>query len=164
MLGTLRYVLIDPAVPSVFGSGVAVNNVDGSFQYRSYAFQIAVRPSDILVPRAFIQRVAPEIAEIRAYAASCLVTKPDAPVQGVAYHYAHGKLTHMYSGDRGRPLSESAVVADMNIEQFIEATKSKFGDWFGSVVVSVAPPAGYGVARDRWKISTRSRGTYRRPG
>src|SRR5690242_3021118 len=44
MLGTLRYVLIDPAVPSVFGSGVAVNNVDANFQFRSYAFKIDVRP------------------------------------------------------------------------------------------------------------------------
>lgn len=164
MLGTLRYVLIDSAVPSVFGSGVAANNVDGTFQFRSYAFKLDVRPANILVPPSFARRLAPEIVEIRNYAASCLVTKPDAPMQGVAYHYAHGKLTYMYSGQRGHALSNAKVFNDMNVEQFIAATRGEFGEWFGSVVLGVPPPASYGIPRHRWKISTRSPGAYRRPG
>lgn len=164
MLGALRYVIIDPDVETVFGAGVAVNNVDGAFQYRSYAIVLGERPSHILVPPTFARKIAPELAELRDYAATCFVTDPKAARQAVAYHYVRGKLTHMYSGERGRPLATAQIFTDMNIEQFFESTKQEFGDWTGMLALRTAPPAEYGIPVNRWRGSQRSPGPYRRPG
>jgi hypothetical protein len=165
MLGALRYLLIDPAVPSVFGEGVAVNNVDGAFEYRHYAIVLVARRTGILVPPAFARRViAPEIEELRDYAASCLVTAPAAPIQGVAYHYLRGKVTYVYSGERGKPLDDALVFPDMNVQAFMDATKAEFGEWHGSIVTATQPPPDYGISPTSWKMSRRTPGPYRRPG
>jgi hypothetical protein len=165
MLGALRYVLIDPAAPSVFGEGVAVNNVDGAFEYRQYAIVLGARGTGISVPPAFAGRViAPEIEELRDFAASCLVTAPASPIQGIAYRYMRGKVTYVYSGDRGKPLADALVFPDMNVQAFMDATKAEFGEWHGSIVTATQPPPDYGISLASWKMNRRAPGIYRRPG
>ena len=55
------------------------------------------------MPRTFAAQIAPELDELRSYMASCFVTAPTSAVQGVAYHFAHPKLTYLYWGNAGEP-------------------------------------------------------------
>jgi hypothetical protein len=156
LIGHIRHVILDQKVPSVFGSIVAVNNVEGSFQYRHYAVVLNERPLTLLLPKTFVDRIRPELTELQNYAASCFVTDPKCPIQGVAFHYVQGKLTHFYWGPKGELLSSARIVKEKNIEDFMQTTREEFGmEWFGSLVLRTAPPATYGIASNRWQISVR---------
>jgi hypothetical protein len=45
----------------------------------------------------------------RAMMVSCFVTTDKSPRQGIAFHYLRGKLSYIYYGDRGAPLSQSKI-------------------------------------------------------
>ena len=154
MLGALRYVIIDPAVETVFGLGVAANNIDGDFQFRSHTFMLTERKFSIALPDRFLAKAVPERDELRMYAASCFVMGRGFDVQGLAYHFVHGKVTYMYWGKRGQPLSMARVIAGKNIEEFMHETKDEFGiEWTGTLTLRTSPPKDYGIAANKWKIN-----------
>ena len=165
MLGTLRYVILDRNVESVFGSEVAVNNVEGTFQYRSYTFVLGERPISLMLPSSFVTATMPERAELQNFGSSCFVTDPKCAIQGIAYHFVHGKLTYLYWGNCGEVLSNGRVISDKNLQEFLDLTKEEFGtEWIGQISLRAPPPPDYGIPADRWSLSTRNPGPYARPG
>jgi hypothetical protein len=155
MLGSLRYVMIDPSIVTVFGHAVGLNNVDGEFTYRPYTFVLTERHFSIALPVPFVKRIASERDELRTYAASCFVTGANFDIRAVAYHFVHGKLTYMYWGIRGKPLSNTRVVVGKNIAEFMEETKAEFNvEWSGTLQLRTPPPPEYGIPLDKWRMGT----------
>jgi len=158
MLGTLRYVIMDPTIRSIFGDAVVANNVDGSFQYRSYTVLLAERQVPLVLPKGFLDRMAPELEELRSYSAACFVTDPACLVQALAVHFVAGKLTHLYSGPKGDPLGNGKVITGKNIEEVMEMTKAEFAaEWIGTLTLRKPPPPDYGIPAHRWRMDRRVR-------
>jgi hypothetical protein len=157
LIGALRYVLLDSSTPSVFGDVVAINNVEGHFEYRSYNVILDTHHVPLLLPRQVMDKLVPELEEIRKYSVSCFVTAHDASIQGVAVHFMHGKLTHLYWGRSGGLLSNARVIVGKNIEEVFALTKAELGiaSWIGQIMARVPPDAAYGIPKERWKISVK---------
>jgi hypothetical protein len=152
MIAAMRYVLLDKGLPNVFGHAVGVSNADGGFEYRPYAFVLDELRSSLALPPGLLQRLAPELQELREYSASCFVTTPTSPRQGVAFHYLRGKVTYIYHGDRGAPLSNYTVARNMNADEFMALMRAEgCTDWSGQIASRVPPPAGYGIDATRWR-------------
>jgi hypothetical protein len=159
LIGAMRYVLIDPTIDSVQGSCVAVNNVEGHFTYRQYALLLSERRSTIILPSASEPASLAERAELREYAESCFITSPDSQIQGVAFHFAVGRVTHMHWGQPGGPLTNARVIGGMNIEEFERLTLAEYGaQWRGIVALRTPPPAEYGALQRPWQATRIRRG------
>lgn len=157
LLGALRYVLLDSNVPSVFGSGVALNNVDGHFQFRSYALVLDEQRWSLTVTPQVTQREQSERAELRNYAFSCFVASSSANSQVVAFHFPEGSLTHLYSGPIGKVLEKAEVIPNMNIQQLQMMAKQRFGvELWGPMALRHPPSAMYGVPLNMWQESKMS--------
>jgi hypothetical protein len=156
MIAAMRYVLLDKRLPNVFGHAVGVSNADGGFEYRPYAFVLDELRSSLALPSDFLQRLAPELQELREYSASCFVTTLASSRQGVAFHFMRGKVTYIYYRDRGAPLTRYTVARDMNAEEFMALMRAEgCTDWSGQIASRLPPPLNYGIAADRWKRSDR---------
>ncbi len=154
LLGPFRYVLLDPKISSVFGSGVAVNNVDGFFQYRSYAEVLDEKPVDLILPPSIQRQIDAERDELKNYALSCFVSNSAAAIQVVAFHFPQGSLTHLYWGTRGQSLSNARVVSAQNAQQLMDAAKAEFGsELVGPMAIRRPPTSMYGVPLHRWMKS-----------
>jgi hypothetical protein len=152
MIGSMRRILLDRRLPHVFGHAVGVNNVDGGFEYRPYAFVLDERRSSLLLPDAFLHRLEPESRELRDYSASCFVTTATSPRSAVAFHFMRGKITYIYHGDRGAPLAHYTLARAMNVDEFMEMMRAKgCTDWTGQVVTRTPPTPDYGIAPHRWQ-------------
>jgi hypothetical protein len=162
LLGTLRRVMLDPQITSVFGFGVAVNNVDGFFSYRSYAFILKQREISLALPMNLLREMAPELVELRDFAVSCFVSDPSGAVQAIALHFPQGMLTFMYFASRGRPLAQVRIVASKNIKEFMTETTAELGiSWIGRVVLRRLPPPEYGIPINEWRGAWFPRGKSR---
>jgi hypothetical protein len=154
LLRPFRYVLLDPKISSVFGSGVAVNNVDGSFQYRSYAEVLDEKPAELVLPPSVQRQSDAERAELRNYAFSCFVSDSKAAIQVVAFHFPQGSLTHLHWGIRGRALSNARVIAGQNVQQIMDAVEAEFGlQLIGPMAIRQPPTSMYGIPLSRWTHS-----------
>ncbi len=152
MLGALRNVLIDTNIASVFGFGIAVNNLEGFFSYRSYTFILAEREISPVLPISVLRQIAPERVELKEYAASCFVSHPAGVVQAVAFHFPRGRLTYMYFGTRGKPLTEVRTITTKNIKEFMADTAAEFAiSWIGVVTLRTRPLPEYGVPLNEWR-------------
>jgi hypothetical protein len=152
MIAAMRYVVLDSALPSVFGDIVAVSNADGEFEYRPYAFLLDEMRTSLALPRPLLARIEPELQELREYAASCFVTVRSSPRQGIAFHFLRGKLTFIYHGKRGEPLTSAVVAKDKNAEEFMELMRAEgCTEWEGQIASRLPPPKDYGIAAERWK-------------
>lgn len=155
LLGTMRYVLLDPQISSVFGDAVAVNNVEGTFQYRPYTIILTERRISLVIPRSFSDQIAPERAELRNYVASCFVAPPEASTRILAYHFPRGKLTYLYSGAAGQPITCRETFTDKNMFEIQESVKERFGtDLIGTLTLRQPPDASYGMPGNKWKIAS----------
>jgi hypothetical protein len=125
MIAAMRYVLLDKDVGSVFGDPLAVNNAEGSFLYRPFAWILGnieqglcrIRP-----PEGYEG----ELRELSEFAYSCCVIKRPAPIRGVAYHYHFARLTYLYWGEIGRPIMNAEVIKDLSFEKFMKAFEERF--------------------------------------
>ncbi|MGB8278171.1 MAG: hypothetical protein WCF20_09635 [Methylovirgula sp.] len=156
LIAAMRYVIIDPNLPHVFGHAVGMSNAGGGFEYRSYAFVLDERKLSLALPNTFMQRIDPELQELREYSASCFVTTAASPRQGIAFHFLRGKLTYIYFGDRGAPLSECRIARSMNAEEFMAMMQAEgCTDWSGQIASRLPPPQGYGIDPNRWTRTDR---------
>lgn len=156
LLGTMRFVILDPSIRTVFGEGVAVNNVDKEFRYRSFTWVLGEKRSSLILPRSHLDATAPERRELRNYAASCFVTELGSSVQGVAYHYLAAKVTYFYWGHLGQPLVNARVFTDKTWEEFKSATEGEFGvKWIGMLVARTMRPDAYGLPPSKWRTMSR---------
>jgi hypothetical protein len=75
---------------------------------------------------------------------------------GVAFHFAQAKLTYFFLALEGRALQYAQTVQGMNMEEFISATKDKYGiNWRGLLAMQTPPTAEYGIPLDRWQRQRR---------
>ena len=149
MIDAMRYVL---DLRHVFGHAVGVSNADGRFEYRQHAFVLDERRSLLSLPASFLQQLAPELHELREYSMSCFVTTHASPRQAVAFHFLRGKVTYIYHGDRGAPLTRYTVARDMNAEEFMTLMRAEgCTDWSGQLLSRLPPPSDYGIAANHWK-------------
>lgn len=152
LLGTMRFVILDSSIKTVFGEGVAVNNVDKEFRYRSFAWVLAEKRSSLILPKSHVDATAPERSELRNFAASCFVTVPGSSVQGIAYHYLAAKITYFYWGSLGQPLVNVRIFTDKTWEEFKSATEAEFGvKWVGMLVTRTMRPDAYGLPPSKWR-------------
>jgi hypothetical protein len=154
LLAQLQDVITDTTVASVFGFGVAINNVDGVFQYRAYTLVLAQKEIGLLLPAEFILRTAAERAEAVNYSACCFVTQSDSDIAAVAYHFPYGKLTYMYWGKKGALLENYRPYTGKNIQEFVDETREEFSitAWRGTVQLRRPPPPDYGIPVEKWRI------------
>lgn len=155
-IAAMRYVLLDTRNPTVFGQAVGVSNADGFFEYRPYAFVLDEKNFSLLLPNNFLHRLRPELDELREYAASCFVTTPASPREGIAFHFMRGRLTYIYYGDRGSPLSNVKIASAMNADEFMEMMKAEgCTDWIGQLASRLPPQRNYGIDPSRWTQTDR---------
>lgn len=154
MIAAMRYVVLDVGLRNVFGQAIGVSDADGGFEYRPYSFVLdELRPS-LALPINFLQRMEPELRELREYSLSCFVTASTSPRHGVAFHFLRAKVTYTYYGDRGAPLTNYKIARDMNAEEFMALMKDEgCADWHGQVTSRLPPSPSYGISADRWQVS-----------
>jgi hypothetical protein len=155
LLGALRYVIMDADVSSAFGMPVAVNNVGGRFEYRSYSFYLSRRPLNLILPKEEVERLRAEDRESSEYAASCYVATPESHKDGVAFHFVRGKLTYLYWGERGQLLANFVVLTNKNIDEVLAFAEGGFGlKLVGSISLRTPPPSDYGIPESKFKQIT----------
>lgn len=156
LVGAMRYVIQEPKVYSVSGEVVAVNNVDGQFEYRQYSYWLSPKRLSLLVPEEIAQQLRAEIQESANYSISCFVSGSGAKRRGIAYHYLFGKITHLFSENPHDGVLEfENSFSELNIEEFKDATESEFGIWEGTIQLTRLPPNNYGTAPTKWRAIER---------
>ncbi|WP_145727577.1 hypothetical protein [Nitrospirillum viridazoti] len=151
LASTLRYVILDRDVHSVFGHPVVISNVDGGFTYRPYAISLDTKPITAEQQASFPDNIVAELDELREFSFSCYVTKPNSHKQGIAYHYMRGNFTYVYYGDRGKPLNVFKLVKDQNADGFIRIMENEgCTDWTGYLLSMRPPSTEDGYPMDRW--------------
>jgi len=154
LLGAMRFVMLDPAVRSAFGFAATVNNLDGEFRFRNYTFVLGDKVPSIILPEQLVQKISPDLEELREFAQSCFVSVPGSAKRALAYHFPRGKLTYMFWAEDGPILDCTRCVLGKNLDEFNAMTRTEMGiEWQGSLVLRTEPPASYGIDRKRWKTS-----------
>ena len=142
MIYGLRRVIYNNRAPWVSGFCVALNSAGGAFRYRNYG--VLLGPSgklrwQLATPAQL------HLNEVNAYADACFASKPDDACQALAYHFLRGKITYMFHGLKGMPLS-NAVVKRGNLKDFQTQTSQDFGiNWKGGLLIRDSPDADYGM-------------------
>jgi hypothetical protein len=150
-INAMRCVIDDRVIPSVFGHCVAINNVGGSFKYLSYGLVLGLR--NMWLPTPDLKALDdPQFQELNTFAVSCFVADPNPTWQAIAYHYMQGKVTYLYYGRNGHPLSQARIVRDKNIKEFLQVISDELGiRWIGAVFSRNVPPNEYGMSLDQWR-------------
>ena len=152
MIGSMRTIIERADVPSVFGHPVGINNALGSFEFLNYTVTLEEKAS-FKLPRSVIPpQVMSRIAEAQNYAFSCFVSSPADSNQAAAFHYLRGKVTYIYWGKSGEPLTNFVLHRDLKAIELGEWALTELGvKWIGSITSRAGIPANYGIPTNQWQ-------------
>jgi hypothetical protein len=152
MIGSMRTIIERADVPSVFGHPVGINNALGSFEFLNYTVTLEEKASFKLPRGVNPAQVMSRIAEAQNYAFSCFVSSPADPNQAVAFHYMRGKVTYIYWGKSGEPLTNFVLHRDLNAIELGEWALTELAvKWIGSITSRAGIPANYGIPTNQWQ-------------
>ena len=104
-----------------------MNNCGGNFEFRNYTTTLEEMAGFIVPPATDPIAVLNHVVEAKQYALSCLVSSAGDAMQAVAFHYLRGKVTFVYYGKFGEPLSNFILYKDMNVLEIIRGGPASFG-------------------------------------